>query len=66
MKINVNSLTHFSSLGTSRFGKIWGGRPSPKIKICASDNFKSSTIKIFLLIEQVFVAHGVKLRELKN
>ena len=66
MKINVNSLTHFSSLGTSLFRKTWGGRPSPKIKICASDNFKSSTIKIFLLIDQVFVAHGVKLRELKN
>ena len=66
MKINVHSLTRFSSLGTLRFHKIAEAVPSPKIKIRHSDNFKSSINKIFLLIDQVFVAHGLKLRELKK
>ena len=61
MKINVHSLTRFSLLG-----KLLGPPRTPKIKIGQSDTFKSSKIKIFLRINQVFVVHRVKLKELKN
>jgi len=42
------------------------GRPSQKIKIRHSNNFKAIRIKISLHINMVFMAHRVMLKELKN
>jgi hypothetical protein len=59
----MNSLFIFRYFAVSQNGR---DRPFPKIKICHSDSFKYSRIEIFLLINQDFVAHRVKLKGLKN